>query len=119
MKRHLNPHGVFIFDMNTRFKLEQLMAKPPFVQAFDGGTLIMDVVDAGRQVSDWRLQIYERERGSRFRLHNESIKEVAYSADRVRDALQRIFRFVRALDAHRDWSRPTKSSTRLYWICRN
>ena len=117
VKRHLNPQGVFVFDMNTEFRLDELIAQPPFAHEFDSGTLVINVVDAGRGVSDWQLKIFERESGSHFRLYRDSIKEVSFSADSVRKALNREFGNVRVFDADQDWSRQKKSSRRLYWVC--
>ncbi len=117
VRRHLAPGGVFVFDMNTEFRLAQLAAAPAGVQDFPGGTMAIDVADEGRGVVAWRLRIFEKRQGQMYRLHRDSIEETAFHLDRVREALRREFREVRAFDAQ-GFSRPKRMSRRLYWVSR-
>ena len=116
-KRHLKPKGVFIFDMNTEYRLRELATAPAWVQHFGDDHMIMDVVCAGNGVTDWHIKIFERKRKNTYRLHYEIIKERSFDHDRVLAALRRCFDVVRAYDP-KGWSRPKNSSRRLFYVCR-
>lgn len=117
VRRHLNPNGLFIFDANTQYGLDEKIGAAPQALEFDGGTFVLDVVDAGRGAAEFRLKIFEQERGAKYRLHAESITEVAFSRDRIRAALNKNFRRVHCFDAQAGWSRPNNRSRKLYWVC--
>ena len=114
--RNLNEDGVFIFDMNTELKLQQLAKASPFIRPFDGNFLIMKVIDRGSGIADWDITIFERRRRTTYRLHREIIKEASFPLERVRSALGREFDWVRVLDAEK-WGRPRKTSKRLFFVC--
>ena len=115
-REHLTEDGVFVFDMNTEARLAQLAAAPPAVEWFDGNLLVLDVSDAGRGVVDWKLRVFEQVDGSAYRLHEETILETGFAADRIHASLEERFKTVRVLDRSR--SRPTARSGRLWLACR-
>lgn len=47
VRKHLNPKGLFIFDINTQEKLVRTIEESPWIKPFDNNIMIMDVVDAG------------------------------------------------------------------------
>lgn len=115
--RHLNPGGVFLFDINPIFRLRELAGSPAMVQEFGDHTLIMKVTDAGRGVTDWAITVFERTGKDRFRRHHEVIKEVSFPPDRIKAALTRHFAQVTMFDA-RTGSRPRQTSRRIYFVAR-
>jgi SAM-dependent methyltransferase len=115
-RMHLEPGGVFVFDVNTPRRLEALAAAQPAVQWFDTNVLLLDVRDVGRGVVDWQLQVFERRGEARYRLHQETIPERGYPAERIRDALARRFRRVYVIDPAR--ARPSARSGRLWFVAR-
>jgi SAM-dependent methyltransferase len=114
-REHLQPDGVFVFDLNTERRLAALAALPPVVQRFDGNVFLLDVSDGGRGVVHWNLRVFERTGEARYRLHESTIPERSFPLDRIREALARRFRRVRVLDPLR--SRPTARSGRLWLVC--
>lgn len=108
---------VFVDGTSATYQISSVRARQPSAQEFEGGILVANVTDAGRGVSNWGLKVFERERGSRYRVHRDAVKEISFPVSRVRKALARRFREVRAFDV-RGWSRPKKSSGRLYFVCR-
>lgn len=113
---NLNEGGVFIFDMNTGHKLQQLAKGSSWVRPFDGNFLIMKVIDRGRGIVGWDTTIFERRLENTYRLHREMIKEASFPQERVRSALKREFDWVRVLDAEK-WGRPGRTSRRLFFVC--
>lgn len=115
-KRHLNRGGVFIFDVNTEHRLRELANSPPGVRRFGDNYLIMKVSLSHSGVSDWTIEVFERLKGRRYRLHQEVIKERSFGNERVVAALRSHFRSVRTYDPI-EWSRPKAASSRLFYVC--
>ena len=117
-REHLNPGGIFVFDVNTPRKLAALAASPgPLVQWLDDGNLLLiDVVDRGGGVYLWRLDVFEHRGDSDYRLHRSDIPETAFDVAQIRQALADRFARVWGYDAER--SRPSAASQRLHFVCR-
>jgi hypothetical protein len=115
-REHLNPGGIFVFDVNTPRKLAALAASPaPLVHWFDDGNLLLlDVVDRGGDYL-WRLRVFEHLGGEEYRLHRSDIPETAFDAAQIRQALADRFDRIRVYDAER--SRPSAASQRLHFVC--
>jgi SAM-dependent methyltransferase len=115
-KRHLNPGGVFIFDVNTDHRLRELANAPPWVHRFGSNYLIMNVSLSKTGVSDWTIKVFERIKGRSYRLHHDVIKERSFGNERVVAALKSHFHSVRTYDPI-GWSRPKTASRRLFYVC--
>jgi SAM-dependent methyltransferase len=116
-REHLNDGGVFVFDINTVQRLARSAGAAPMVQWFgDGSLMVIAIVHAPRGVVDWEINVFERVRGSTYRLHLDVIREVSFSAERVRDALRKRFTRIWTYDARR--ARPSAQSDRLHFVCR-
>lgn len=113
---HLEPGGLFVFDVNTPRKLRRLVRSPPYVKGFGGHHLIMSVTDLGRGVTNWNTRVFERGPGGRTRLLEEDIQEAAFPTGRIRRVLEPRYRLLKTLDPLR--RRPTPRSERLYFVCR-
>lgn len=116
-RRHLEPGGVFIFDVHTEANLERLAAAPPHVLPFGEDYLIMKVGLERGGIYGWHIEVFEHLRDRQYLLHRQNIRERAFANDKVLGALGRLFPFVRAYDS-RGWSRPKQSSRRLFYVCR-
>lgn len=116
-KRHLRDGGIFVFDVNTEKRLEDLAARPAWVLPFESNYMIMDVVMRSHGITDWDIKVFERLKNGTYRLHHDVARERSFPHERVKDALAGIFGEVRAYDAV-GWSRPKKSSGRLFYVCR-
>jgi SAM-dependent methyltransferase len=117
-KRHLNEKGVFIFDINTEYKLRKFSAAPAYTRSFGDNYMIMQIIDSGNGVTDWNIKIFEHQRNKTYRLHHEIIKERSFAHDRVMAALRLYYDEVRSYDIQK-WSRPKKTSGRLFYVCRS
>lgn len=113
--RHLNPGGVFVFDVNTVTKLEAMVADSPFMHHFKKGMLVTEV---SKQKSRylWQLNIFERQKDDLYRLQEAEIPETAYETERILEVMERTFEDVTILDPVR--KRPSKHSMRLYFAGR-
>ena len=114
---HLNEDGVFIFDINTKRRLAELIGmSPPLTQWFgDDHLMVLDVTDGGRGVAVWEVRIFEHIGDSRYRLRTDNIREISFPPEQIKRALQKLFARVWVYDPQR--SRPTANSGRLYFVC--
>ena len=71
---------------------------------------------APRGAVDWEINVFERVRGSTFRLHLDVIREASFPEERIRAALRKRFVRIWTYDARR--SRPSARSDRLHFVCR-
>jgi len=116
VQRHLKAGGLFVFDLNTIGRLDQLIAHPPWVVDFDGNTLIMDVARDGDDASIWDIRVFESMGGGKFTLHHEAIHELGVALDRVRTTLARDFELL--LEEDDQGNAPTDESARAYFVYR-
>lgn len=112
--RHLNAGGVFIFDMNTEKKLEEIVTRQPAVYDCAGNTAIMDVSATGRGTVNWNVKVFERTGDGRYRLHEEDIREISFPLCKVKAALAPFFSRVAMVDRKRSIG---DEGERVYFVC--
>ena len=113
---HLNPGGVFIFDINTRYKLELYSHEPPFViEALDAVSIINIVkTSLARYCVD--IKLFKKDGQTSYRLHEMQLQETTFPAPRILKALKRHFSKVTLLDLDR--RKANAKTEELYFICR-
>lgn len=112
---HLNKEGVLIFDMNTLFKLRRVIEAPSGIHPFGKHTMIMDITDAGKGVSNWNIKVFEHKRKNQYTLYEENIQEKAFPVRQVKEALKQ-YRKVDVIDTSR--KRHSVKSERLVFVCK-
>ncbi len=114
--RHLEPGGLFIFDLNTIGRLHQLVTSPPWVHDFDGNTLIMDVRSDGDELTLWDIRVFASAGDGTFTLHQENIRELGVALETVRTTLATDFDLLHEEDD--SGNPPTDESSRAYFVYR-
>jgi SAM-dependent methyltransferase len=105
---HLEPEGVFVFDMNSEQQLDWFVGRPAVALEFgEANVLVIDVVDGGGRLRNWDLRVFEHVAGEEYRHVRELIPEVAFPAEQVRAALAERFGKVEESD----------DSGRLWFAC--
>ncbi len=116
VNKHLNPSGLFIFDMNTLAKLEYMEGYGSYVHRFGDNYLIMDVIKSGKNKYDWDAKIFENTSDNKFLLHREIITESSVAEEKVENELQNYFEIV---DTVEDMGyKGSKSPHRIYYVCK-
>ena len=106
---HLRPGGVFVFDMNSRERLEWFVGRPAVALDFgDANVAVIDVADGGGRIINWELRFFEQLEGDRYRLTRETIREAAFPEPQVRAALETRFASVAV----------EEESGRVWFACR-
>jgi SAM-dependent methyltransferase len=124
VREHLAAGGLFVFDVNTVGRLRRLWQAPAFAEDFGPHTVIMDVRpgsggpnSGGGDLSVWGVRIFERVGGDQFRLHRESIPELAVPLARIRQALAPDFELLD--EAGLDGGPATDESDRVFFAWRH
>jgi SAM-dependent methyltransferase len=117
VKHHLNERGVFIFDVNTEYRLKCLAESPVWFQEFERNYLAMSVQGKPDGLTNWNIKVFENLGGDKYRLYQENIQEKAFSAVKIKVALRRHFRRIDALDP--EGGTPKSKTSRIFFVCQN
>jgi len=113
--RHLNDKGVFIFDMNSVGKLEDIVTWPEAVYDCGNSTAIMSVKDMGSGVVAWNVRVFEKMKGDLYKLHEEEIEETSFPVAKVKEALAPYFGKVKMISKGVGIG---DEGDRLYFVCK-
>ena len=106
---HLNKDGLFIFDINTKHKLEMLAKNKPSIKEFDDKKITMTVTpDHG--VYNWNIEVTEGKN-----IWSEDIREQSFPIQTVRNSLEKLFSEVSVFDE--SGSEVSENSQRVYFVC--
>lgn len=102
---YLDPHGLFIFDMNTPYKYEKLLAENTFAENREDGSFIWEnYFDPQSEINEYDLTLYIRaydEENPFFLRYVEEHYQKSYSPDTVKALLKKAgMEFVAAYDAY-------------------
>jgi SAM-dependent methyltransferase len=106
---HLEPRGVFVFDVNSEERLDWFVGRPAVALDFEGGVAVIDVVDGGGRIRNWELRFFEHVEGDAYRHSSETIQEVSFPEAEIRAALDKRFSRVATID----------ENGRLWFTCRD
>ncbi|MBK6875736.1 MAG: class I SAM-dependent methyltransferase [Ignavibacteria bacterium] len=112
----LNEKGVFIFDVNSVYKLNMMEQISPLIHRFDYHYLIMDVKKRSSSVFNWNLKVFENKGGRKFELTECNIPEAAFEAGKIMNALSERFDVVRVEEE--SGRKITSVTERIYFICK-
>jgi SAM-dependent methyltransferase len=88
---HLNPGGVFVFDIATVGHLARTASGPEIVQQFGENYVLIQVRTADGAVFEWRIEVYEVQPDGRYRLLTQVVEMRSFPVDHVSETLRRWF----------------------------
>ena len=89
--RHLNPGGVFVFDIATLRYLIAMAGTPQVVQRFSGNYLLIRVRTPNGVLFRWHIEVYELQRDGKYTLLTQTIEMTSFPIAQIRAALGRWF----------------------------
>ena len=118
VKNYLNPDGLFIFDVNTPYKFEQILADNIFYQIDDDITYIWNnSYNTKTRKAKFDLTFFVRE-GELYRRFDESHIERAYYNDEIINLLGLSgLTYIRSYDDLK-LKAPTRESSRIFYVNR-
>ena len=119
VNNYLDPGGVFIFDLNTVYKYQNILGDNTFAEDREESSFIWDnFYDEDDQVNEYDLTLFIREENGLYRKYTETHYQKAYDLTAVRRALKEAgMEFAAAYDAFTK-EPPKKDSERIYVIAR-
>ena len=111
---HLSEKAIFIFDINTEYKLNLLSDSPPLIHEFADNLLVTDVSRNKKGLFEWNLRVFEKLDQNRYNHYEENLMERAFSLDEVKDLISRYFKIIKIYDSER--GKVSKYSERLYFV---
>ncbi len=119
VNNYLDPKGIFIFDMNTRYKYEELLGETTITENREEGSFIWEnYFDEEDDINQYDLTLFIRESGDLYRKYEETHYQRVYDLEVVKRLLREAgMEFVAAYDAFT--REPVKAdSERIYIIAR-
>lgn len=119
VNNYLDPGGVFIFDMNTPYKYETLLADNTFAEVRDESSFIWEnFYDEEERINEYDLTLFIREKDEVYRRYTETHFQRAFALEEVQAAAEKAgLQWVAAYDAFtREPVRP--DSERIYIVVR-
>ncbi len=115
---YLNPGGLFIFDVNTEYKFENILCDNLFYEIGDDITYIWEnEYDLKSKKARFDLTFFVRE-GQIYRRFDETHYERAYNHEEITELIKKSnLKFV-AVYNHLTLRKPSETSERNFYICR-
>lgn len=89
VRNYLNPGGIFIFDLNSAYKLETILGNNVFYDVGDETTYIwQNTYDKRSRKAEFDLTFFVRD-GEQYRRYDEIHYERAYAADEIKGLLEK------------------------------
>ncbi|BCN32143.1 class I SAM-dependent DNA methyltransferase [Anaeromicropila herbilytica] len=119
VNNYLDTNGVFIFDMNTEYKYEKILADNTIAENREDTSFIWDnYYDVEEKLNEYDLTIYVKEEEDLFRRFDETHYQRAYSLDTIKRLIEEAgMEFVTAYDAFTN-EEPKETSERIYIVAR-
>lgn len=119
INNYLDPKGIFIFDLNTVYKYEELLGETTIAENREEGSFIWDnYYDKESGINEYDLTLFIQEKNELYRKYEEIHYQRAYALSTVEQLLKEAgMEFVAAYDAFT--KEPVKAdSERIYIIAR-
>ena len=87
---YLIPEGIFIFDINGRFKFENIYADNTYAMEEDGGMCVWEnYYDSDSKICDFYITLFKECKDGRYERYDETQSERMYTLDEIRIALEK------------------------------
>ena len=122
VNNYLDPGGIFIFDLNTEYKYEEILGEATIAEDREDASFIWDnYYDPEEQINEYDLALFipvEKDGETLYRKYEETHYQKAYSLEKVKELLAKAgMEFVDAYDAFT--RNPVKEdSERIYILAR-
>ena len=119
VNNYLDPGGIFIFDMNTRYKYAEMLGETTIAENREEGSFIWEnYFDEEEDINQYDLTLFIREEDDRYSKYEETHYQRVYDLELVKQLLEEAgMEFVAAYDAFT--KEPVREdSERIYILAR-
>lgn len=116
---YLDNEGIFIFDMNTRYKYEKILADNTFAEDREESSFIWEnFYDEEEEINQYDLSLFIREEDGRYRKYEETHWQRAYDQECVEALIRESgLELLHVYDAFTK-KKPAADAQRIYYVCR-
>lgn len=113
---YLNPGGIFIFDINTPYKLENITGNNTFILENDEVFCSwQNEFDKKRKISDFYLTFFCKE-GEKYQRFDEEHSERAYSIEEIASVIENAGMKLLNVYDKMSFKKPTSKSERVFFV---
>lgn len=119
VNNYLDPEGIFLFDLNTEYKYQTLLADNTIAEVREDSSFIWEnYYDSDTKINEYNLTLFLKEKKDLYRRYTETHYQRSYSLEEIQSALEQAgLTFLAAYDAFT--REPIKeTSERIYLIAR-
>lgn len=117
VERHLNPGGIFLFDLSTQYKLKEVIGCETFAETFEEGAYIWEnQYDEDREILEFWLTLFVKE-GDLYDRAEEYHKQRSYDVETLKKLMPNGFEWLEIIDGD-DFDDLTDTSQRMCMILR-
>lgn len=116
VNNYLDPGGVFIFDLNTCYKYEQMADQVIAENRAEGSFIWENYYDEEEQLNQYELTLFIKEPDGRYYKYEESHYQRAFSLETVKQALSEAG--LKFLAVYNACTKADETSERVYFIAR-
>lgn len=116
---YLDNEGIFIFDMNTLYKYEEILSDNTFAEDREESSFIWEnYYDEETQINQYDLTLFVQEEDGRYRKYEETHLQRAYEQHRVEELIKASG--MELLHVYEAFTKetPAEDSERIYFVCR-
>ena len=116
---YLDNDGIFIFDMNTMYKYENILADNTFAEDREESSFIWEnYYDEEEEINQYDLSLFVQEEDGRYRKYEETHLQRAYEQRIVEELIKESG--LELLHVYDAFTRelPAEDSQRIYFVCR-
>lgn len=117
VKEHLEPGGIFIFDVLSELCLYNLVLNTPLITRRDNLVVIGEFTPDEEGLIDWRVHGHQVIGDRQEEIFHTATKTVAFNLEQIKEALMAEFSEVIVEDPENDCEVDERSEL-LYFICR-
>ncbi len=119
VNNYLDPGGIFLFDLNTVYKYEQILGERVIAENRDECSLIWDnYYDKEECINEYDLSLFIKEEDDLYRKFEETHYQRAYELETIKQLIEQAgMEFVAAYDAFTT-NPPKADSERIYVMAR-
>ena len=119
-RNYLNPGGLFIFDINTKHKFQNILKSNSFCDITEDAALIWEnYYDEDSQINEYMVSIFLKSKNGLYERHEEFHSQRAYEAEYICEALKASgFELLAQYDAL-TFDKPRKESEKVFFVAGN
>lgn len=116
---YLDPGGIFIFDLNTKYKYEEVLGHHTFAETYEKSAYIWEnyyYEDEG--INEYNLTLFINGKDNTYERYSEIHHQRMYTQETIKGLIEEAgLMYVDCFDAF-TYNEPTKQSERIYFIAR-